>query len=112
MWLDLAGFLRIDSSRRVENAAVGGSHGRLADCFEDLADPRTGNAGRHDLVEIMVIALCTALCGGQYASDMELFAREKEAFLRSHGWPSHDRLIAMHPAGTSSPKMTKAVTLA
>ena len=54
----------------------------LAACFEDLEDPRTGNAGLHDLVEIMVIALCTVLCGGQYASDMELFAREKEAFLR------------------------------
>jgi hypothetical protein len=43
----------------------------LAACFEDLADPCTGNAGRHDLVEIMVIALCTVLCGGQYASDMD-----------------------------------------
>ena len=67
----------------------------LAACFEDLADPRTGNASRHDLVEIMVIALCTVLCGGQYASDMELFAREKEAFLRQFlklekGLPSHD----------------------
>jgi DDE_Tnp_1-associated len=66
----------------------------LAVCFEDLEDPRTGNAGRHDLVEIMVIALCTVLCGGQYASDMELFAREKEAFLRQFlklekGLPSH-----------------------
>ncbi len=36
----------------------------LAACFEDLADSRAGNAGRHDLVEIMVIALCTVLCGG------------------------------------------------
>src|SRR5450759_1350711 len=67
----------------------------LAACFEDLADPRTGNAGRHDLVEIMIIALCTVLCGGQYASDMELFAREKEAFLRQllkleKGLPSND----------------------
>ncbi len=67
----------------------------LAACFEDLKDPRTGNAGRHDLVEIMVIALCTVLCGGQYASDMALFAREKEAFLRQFlklekGLPSHD----------------------
>jgi hypothetical protein len=35
----------------------------LAACFEDLADPRTGNAGRHDLVEIMVVALCTVLSG-------------------------------------------------
>jgi predicted transposase YbfD/YdcC len=67
----------------------------LAGCFEDLADPRTGNAGQHDLIEIMVIALCTVLCGGQYASDMALFAREKEAFLRQflkleNGLPSHD----------------------
>ena len=67
----------------------------LLACFEKLQDPRTGNAGRHDLTEIMVIALCTVLCGGQYASDMALFAREKEAFLRQFlklecGLPSHD----------------------
>lgn len=67
----------------------------LAACFEDLEDPRSGNAGLHDLTEIMVIALCTVLCGGQYASDMALFAREKEEFLRQflkleNGLPSHD----------------------
>jgi hypothetical protein len=32
----------------------------LADCFEDLADPRTGNARRRDLVEIIVISLVSA----------------------------------------------------
>src|SRR5438128_10717190 len=67
----------------------------ISDCFEDLADPRTGNAGRHDLIDILVIALCTVLCGCQYASDMALFAREKEAFLRQFlkledAPPSHD----------------------
>ena len=67
----------------------------LAACFEELDDPRSGNAGLHELIEIMVIALCTVLCGGQYASDMALFAREKEAFLRQflkleNGLPSHD----------------------
>ncbi len=46
----------------------------LAACFEELDDPRSGNAGLHELAEIMVIALCTVLCGGQYASDMALFA--------------------------------------
>ena len=25
-------------------------------CFEGLEDPRTGNAGRHDLLEILMIA--------------------------------------------------------
>ena len=67
----------------------------FADCFEDLEDPRTGNAGRHDLLELLKIALCTVLSGGQTAVDMALFAREKEPFLRAflkleHGPPSHD----------------------
>jgi hypothetical protein len=35
----------------------------LAACFEELEDPRSGNAGLHELIEIMVIALCTVLCG-------------------------------------------------
>lgn len=67
----------------------------LAACFADLQDPRTGNAGRHDLIEILVIALCAVMCGGETACDMALFAREKEAFLREflkleNGPPSHD----------------------
>jgi hypothetical protein len=62
-------------------------------CFDGLDDPRTGNAGRHDLLEILMIALCTVLCGGQSA--MAEFAEDKEAFLRGfltleHGPPSHD----------------------
>ena len=52
-------------------------------CFDGLEDPRTGNAGRHDLLEILMIALCTVLCGGQSAVDMAEFAEDKEAFLRS-----------------------------
>jgi predicted transposase YbfD/YdcC len=67
----------------------------FAACFEGLEDPRTGNAGRHDLHEVLMIALCTVLCGGQTAVDMELFAKGKECFLRGflklkHGLPSHD----------------------
>ena len=60
-----------------------------------LEDPRTGNAGRHDLLEILMMALCTVLSGGQTAVDMAIFAREKEPFPRQflkleHGVPSHD----------------------
>ena len=67
----------------------------FAECFDDLEDPRTGNAGRHDLLEILMIALCTVLSGGQTAVDMAIFGREKEPFLRDfleleHGPPSHD----------------------
>src|SRR5271156_5768639 len=64
-------------------------------CFEGLHDPRTGNAGRHDLLEMLMIALCTVLCGGEDCTDMAEFARTKLEFLRGflqleHGAPSHD----------------------
>src|SRR5271157_5800613 len=64
-------------------------------CFEGLKDPRTGNAGLHDLHELLVIALCTVLSGGQGATHMAAFAAAKEPFLRSflkleNGLPSHD----------------------
>ena len=67
----------------------------FAACFAELEDPRTGNAERHDLLEILVIALCTVLCGGQTAVDMADLGEAKEGFLRrflklEHGIPSHD----------------------
>jgi hypothetical protein len=64
-------------------------------CWQELDDPRTGNASLHDVHELLLIALCAVLCGGQTAVDMALFAEAKEAFLRGflkleHGIPSHD----------------------
>jgi len=64
-------------------------------CFEELKDPRTGNAGLHDLHELLMIALCTVLSGGQGATHMAAFAAAKEPFLRGflrleNGLPSHD----------------------
>jgi predicted transposase YbfD/YdcC len=67
----------------------------FAACFADLDDPRTGNAGRHDLLEMLVIALCSVLTGGADCTDMAEFAEAKLGFLRGflklqHGPPSHD----------------------
>ena len=36
----------------------------FAELFEDLEDPRTGNAKRHALHEMVLIALCAVLSGG------------------------------------------------
>jgi hypothetical protein len=33
----------------------------FAACFADLSDPRAGNAARHDMLEMLVIALCSVL---------------------------------------------------
>lgn len=64
-------------------------------CWEGLEDPRCGNAALHDFNELLMMALCCVLCGGQGAVDMAVFAEAKEPFLRSfltlaNGLPSHD----------------------
>jgi predicted transposase YbfD/YdcC len=68
---------------------------RFRACFEDLVDPRTGNAQRHDLMEILLIALAATLGGAEGCVDMALFGRAKEPLLRRFlhlegGIPSHD----------------------
>ena len=67
----------------------------FATCFGDLDDPQCGNAKQHDLLEMLMIALSTFLCGGESCVDMADFAVEKESFLREflslkNGLPSHD----------------------
>jgi hypothetical protein len=68
---------------------------RFRACFGDLVDPRSGNAQRHDLLEILLIALAATLCGAETCVDMALFGRAKEPFLRRFlqlpgDIPSHD----------------------
>jgi hypothetical protein len=68
---------------------------RFIECWDGLDDPRTGNAALHDFHEILAIAMCAVLCGGQGSVDMGLFAKSKERFLRGflkleNGVPSHD----------------------
>jgi predicted transposase YbfD/YdcC len=59
-----------------------------------LVDPRK-NQARHDLSEMLFIALLATLCGATTCCDIALFGRAKETLLRSilvleHGIPSHD----------------------
>ena len=62
--------------------------------FESVPDPRDINA-RHDLREILFIALAAMLCGAETCVEMAEFGRKREALLRTilelkHGPPSHD----------------------
>jgi predicted transposase YbfD/YdcC len=62
--------------------------------FGRVPDPRADNA-RHDLLEVLFIALAATLCGAESCLDMADFGRSKEGLLRSflrleHGIPSHD----------------------
>jgi len=63
--------------------------------FEGVSDPRRGNARRHLLMDMIVIALCAAICGAESWVDVARFGREKREWFRrflrlEHGLPSHD----------------------
>lgn len=67
----------------------------FTECFSGLSDPRTGNAQRHDFLELLIIARLATLSGAESCVDFEVFARSKEGFLREFlaldgGVPSHD----------------------
>lgn len=66
-----------------------------AKVFAALPDPRTGNAKRHDLLEVLTIALTASICGAESCSDFADFAVDREALFRDflrleNGIPSHD----------------------
>jgi predicted transposase YbfD/YdcC len=68
--------------------------GKFKKLFRRLPDPRADNA-RHDLLEVLFIALAAVLCGADSCSDMADFGQSKEELLRlflrlEHGIPSHD----------------------
>ena len=88
----------------------------VTSCFSMVEDPRAGNA-RHDLLELVFVALAAVLCGAEDCTDMAAFARAKLDFLRQvvkleHGPPSHDtfsrvfRLLAPEPFETAFAKFT------
>jgi predicted transposase YbfD/YdcC len=70
-------------------------HVSLIDHLKDLPDPRVNRTRDHELVDILIIAICTLLCGGESFYDMEDFGKAKRewfaTFLRlPNGIPSHD----------------------
>jgi predicted transposase YbfD/YdcC len=78
----------------------------IVEHFRTLEDPRIERTKKHNLLDILVIALCTLLAGGEGFQDMELFGKSKRAWLQTflalpHGIPSHDtfgRVFArLHP---------------
>lgn len=66
----------------------------VTDHFSGLEDPRRDNR-RHLLLDMIIIAICAAICGADTWTDVELFGKAKEKWFRGflelpHGIPSHD----------------------
>jgi predicted transposase YbfD/YdcC len=86
--------------------------------FGEVDDPRAGNA-RHNLLELIFVALAAVLCGAEDCTDMAEFARAKLGLLRQvvdleHGPPSHDtfsrvfRLLDPEPFEAAFARFTAA----
>src|SRR5499427_3674529 len=72
-------------------------HGQASSDFFDtlLEDPRIERTKKHLLLDILVIAVCTLLTGGEGFQDMEFFGKSKLPWLQTflalpHGIPSQD----------------------
>lgn len=67
----------------------------LATQFADLDDPRVVGRSGHKLIDILVIGICTVICGGDDYPSMEEFGKAKKGWFRTflelpNGIPSHD----------------------
>lgn len=90
----------------------------FSSCFSEVSDPRAANS-RHDLLELIFVALAAVLCGAEDCTDMAIFADAKLDLLREvvdleHGPPSHDtfsrvfRLVEPEPFEAAFAKFTQA----
>ena len=50
--------------------------------FADLTDPRRDHALRHKLLDVVIIGILAVICGAEGWTDMELYGKSKEAWLR------------------------------
>lgn len=71
------------------------SHQSISKHFAGLPDPRIGNAKRHLLLDILVIAICALLCGADTWVEIELWGQANRRWLETflalpNGIPSHD----------------------
>ena len=69
----------------------------LIERFADLPDPRVEGRTDHDLLDIVVLALCAVMSGAEGWDDIEDWGRERAAWLRRYlrlrnGIPGHDTI--------------------
>jgi predicted transposase YbfD/YdcC len=67
----------------------------LATSFASLLDPRVERTKHHQLLDIVLIAICAVVCGAEGWVEVAAFGRAKKKWLKRflalpHGIPSHD----------------------
>ena len=72
-----------------------GERSDLMSFLEEISDPRVDRNKDHQLINLLMIGLCSTLCGGESFNDMETFGKAQFKWLSgfldlSNGIPSHD----------------------
>lgn len=67
----------------------------IADHFAQMSDPRIDRTKRHNLIDILTIAICAVICGADSWVAIELYGCTKYEWLKTflelpNGIPSHD----------------------
>src|ERR687893_135980 len=88
---DCAAAGRFRSAQRGTSGMIEG----LAACFTGLEDPRETRRCDHQLIDILVIAVCAVIACAESWEAIELYGRSKQAWLETflalpNGIPSHD----------------------
>ena len=71
--------------------------GTISEHFLSITDPRVDRTKRHQLIDIITIAICGILCGANSWVEIEVFGKTRAEWLSSflelpNGIPSHDTI--------------------
>ncbi len=69
----------------------------IADYFVDIEDPRIERTKRHQLIDIITIAICAVICGADSWVTIETYGEAKQDWFKQflelpNGIPSHQDL--------------------
>jgi hypothetical protein len=54
----------------------------IIECFSKLEDPRVVGRIHHKLIDIIVIAICAIISGAKFWSQVAIYGRKREQWLR------------------------------
>ena len=55
----------------------------LIEHFSSITDPRIDRTKRHQLIDILIIAICATICGAETWEEFELFGQAKMDWFKS-----------------------------
>jgi hypothetical protein len=70
--------------------------------FGDLPEVRIDRSKKHELIDIITIAILATICGAEHFTEMETFGKAKKTWLKTflkleNGIPSHDTIAEFLP---------------